>query len=347
MKHHTHTYQLFFLAGACSLALLGSCCVHEFPEQETLSQAHHVRLHLDFQADLPQYQVVKYARTRATDSYDTRYQLRIYRTDETGTYATDEFSTVLDTKDETDNPNHHLDLQLEEGNYYLYAWADYVDENSQDDKFYDTGDFEEIVLQGDRHTGNTDFRDAFRGIDYLTVTAEGAQEHTMTMERPMARYNFITTDVDLFLTRMLQQLEANAEKAGNNGDAATKAPNLNDYRILFRYTAFMPSTFNILADKPIDSRTGVAFEGQIRRLSDTEAELGFDYVFVNGTEATVQVAVEIRNTDGQTVPSAGPIDVPLMRSHLTTVRGPFLTSEATGGVGIDPDFDGEWNYEIR
>ena len=70
-------------------------------------------------------------------------------------------------------------------------------------------------------------------------------------------------------------------------------------------------------------------------------------MFVNGTESTVQVALDVRDAAGEVIASIPPIDVPLTRSRYTTVRGPFLTTEATGGVGIDPGFDGEWNVEIR
>ena len=51
--------------------------------------------------------------------------------------------------------------------------------------------------------------------------------------------------------------------------------------------------------------------------------------------------------ENELLSSTDPIDVPLERSKLTIVRGPFLTTQASGGVGIDPGFDGEWNYEIK
>ena len=35
-----------------------------------------------------------------------------------------------------------------------------------------------------------------------------------------------------------------------------------------------------------------------------------------------------------------------MRGRNTIVRGRFLTSQATGGVGIDPGFNGEYNIEL-
>ena len=58
---------------------------------------------------------------------------------------------------------------------------------------------------------------------------------------------------------------------------------------MFRYQGFMPCSFNMFTNKPADSWTGVAFDSTMQRLSDTEVELGFDYVFVNGGESTVPV----------------------------------------------------------
>ena len=85
----------------------------------------------------------------------------------------------------------------------------------------------------------------------------------------------------------------------------------------------------------------------MHHLSNGEAELGFDYVFVNGSESTMVVSVEIYDGQGNIVSNFKPVDVPLIRSKLTTVKARFLTSDAMGGVSIIPDYDGEHNIEIN
>ena len=75
-------------------------------------------------------------------------------------------------------------------------------------------------------------------------------------------------------------------------------------------------------------------------------ELGFDYVLVNGSEASVQIAVEVYDYDSTLLSSTGTITVPLKRSKLTTLIGEFLTVTTQGGVGIDPSYDGEFNIFI-
>ena len=339
------------IAAACALAIsaLSSCDVHEFPAEEP--ESHSVVLHLDFRTALPLYQTIEYTRSGKASAmpadYDIRYQIRVYKTDNEGEPLSDAYTLITGTKDDVTDLNHSVDIELEKGNYRFLVWADYVDGGTEEDKFYATGDFKEITLAGESHCGNNVFRDAFRGEATATVASgnDAPQEITVVMERPLARYQFITTDLETFITNALKEQEARGGAEKEN--SPTKAVNLDDYRIVFRYTGFMPSAFNAFTDKPIDAVTGVSFTGRITRLSDTEAELGFDYVFVNGTESTVPVAVEVYGTDNRLLSSTGPIDVPLVRSRHTTVRGPFLTAQASGSVGIIPGFDGDWNYEIK
>ena len=67
---------------------------------------------------------------------------------------------------------------------------------------------------------------------------------------------------------------------------------------------------------------------------------------VNGHESSVAVCMEVYDPDGELIGSTSTISVPTMRGRNTIVRGRFLTSQATGGVGIDPGFDGEYNIEL-
>ena len=96
-------------------------------------------------------------------------------------------------------------------------------------------------------------------------------------------------------------------------------------------------------DKPVDSSTGVMFESTLRKLSESEASMGFDYVFVNGKKSAVTVQIGIYDNEGTQLSLTEPIEVPLKRSHHTIMTGMFLMSEASGGVTINPDFDGDHN----
>ena len=110
---------------------------------------------------------------------------------------------------------------------------------------------------------------------------------------------------------------------------------------------YMPNAFNMIADRTTWSDVNVTFESQIIQLSDTEASLGFDYVFANAQDANAVMAVSLYDKNGNQLSRTRDITIPLERGKVTTVIGSFLLEESDGGVSINPDFDGEFNIEIK
>ena len=80
---------------------------------------------------------------------------------------------------------------------------------------------------------------------------------------------------------------------------------IGDFKVLFRYNLFMPCSYNIFTDKPADSWTGMSFTSPMYRLSKTEMLLGYDYIFVNGVETTLNISVEVYDKDNQYVIKEG------------------------------------------
>ena len=339
--------------------LMTSCDVHEFPE---LSSEANFTLHLNFDTEMLLYkQEVARVKSRSANNsagaYDVRHIVSVHRLHPDGNYDRTADTTIVFTCDDVKNLNCSRALKLREGTYSFFVWTDFVDEGSLDDKYYATSDFNEIILKDKKnYTGSCDFRDAFRGMQQATVAVSDDgmttvnNEATVTMRRPLAKFKFISTDYTTFVENMLK---AEAAKKGANAisetgdDAEPRRINPDDYRVVFRYTGFMPCSYNMFTDKPADSWTGISFEGNLKPEGNGEVEMGFDYVFVNGAEAGVSVMVEVYHKDGTLVASSPSIDVPLKRSRLTIVRGSFLTTIAEGGVGIAPDFDGEYNIVIQ
>lgn len=357
------------LLGLALLLSTTGCSVHEFPREEGASR-HPFLLHLDINSfrEMDFYQTIDY-RTRTDDDaadskatpitltdFDLRYTINVYRSD-TRQFTRDADTTIVLTKTPVgDDYNMDVSLMLENSEYKFIAWADFVPRGTSADYFYTTSDFAEIILASrDPHRANTDFRDGFRGeqdatIDFTGAMPDGyAQEATMAMHRPMAKFKFVSTDLDDFITRVIQikmqQQGLSATDVRNDHDMRADI-DLSDYKIVFRYTGFMPCSLNMYTNKPADAWTGISFESQIAKLSETEAELGFDYVFVNGSESKVSVAVEVQDETGNVMARINPIDVPLVRNKLTVVRGAFLTATASGGASIDPGFDGDYNIII-
>ncbi len=356
-----------WLAVATMLATTG-CSVHEFPREDSTPR-HPFLLHLDLTTnmDMGFYQTIDY-KTRAEGAddskatptplgdFDLRYIINVYRSD-TRQFSREADTTIILTKTPVaGNYDEDVSLMLENDEYKFIAWADYVPRGTASDCFYKTNDFTEIIL-ADRtnHIASTDYRDAFRGeqdatVDFAGQPAGYTQRVAMEMVRPMAKFKFVSTDLDDFITRVvqmkLQQMGMSSTDVRNEQDVRANI-DLNEYKIVFRYTGFMPCSINMYTNKPADAWTGVSFESKIEKMSETEAELGFDYVFVNGSESRVSVEVEVRDSDDRVLARINPIDVPVVRNKLTIVRGAFLTATATGGATINPDFDGEYNIVIR
>ena len=105
-------------------------------------------------------------------------------------------------------------------------------------------------------------------------------------------------------------------------------------------------SFNMFTNKPADSWTGVSYESEMRIESLNEMNLGYDYIFVNGNETQLGISVAVYNSAGEEISSTDPILVPIVRSKLTQLRGEFLTSKSSGGVQVQPEFNGEYNIII-
>ncbi len=336
---------------------MASCDVHEFPEIPTETN---FTLYLDFDKEMPLHKEIVHTVRSVNDveMYDVRHILSIHRLSSDGEYDRTADTLIVFTCDDVVNLNCSRELILHEGDYKFFVWTDFVKEGSLNDKFYKTSDFVEIILSDkDLHMGSCDYRDAFRGEQQAMVRVrknemmEVDNTATIVMKRPLAKFKFISTDYDQFLEKALEAEATRLTKEGMGGTKGetdeTRAINPDDYKVIFRYTGFMPCSYNMFTDKPADAWMGVSFESRMKPLEDAEVELGFDYMFVNGNETSVYVMLEVYHKDGELIASSPSINVPLKRSRLTIVRGRFLTSIVEGGVGIAPDFDGEYNIEIK
>lgn len=287
-----------------------------------------------------------------------RYIIRAYPSNDTKTRAQSanqnfikEFVFARDIRDSYDCS---FALCLPPGEYSLMVWSDFV-QSKNDQFFYNVSDFSELKLQLE-DIGSTRYKDAFRGTcdvvlpkdilahDDISVDAE--------MQRPLAKYEFIATDLAKFISN--EQARA-AEKQKNsiegeshaiNSDVSLNSIDFDKYKAVFYYVGYMPCAYSMFSDKPVDSNTGVVFETKLNGLNEAEASVGFDYVLVNGTQSAVTLQIAIFDEDNTRLSLTEPIEVPLKRSRHTIVRGDFLTLKASGGVKVNPDYEGDHNVII-
>ncbi len=342
-----------FLALSLTLCAVCSCSVHEWPDAGTPAA---LRLELRFSEDLPPYLDVDRGTRSGGTAEDrcVRHSLRFYPGLPGGGYAeedTRELRLVL-TGDAGAGLDRTAEVELPEGRWLVRCWTDYAERGSSADLYYGTEDFRSVTVLGEAYEGSTDFRDAFAGSAEADVRRRGSREEPVSalleMRRPLAKFRFIATDLRQLETKVLRERRGSAEgDAPGAPGAAARGFDPSDYEIRFSYASFLPCAFDLAADRPVDSRSGVRFAGEFTPLSEGEALLGFDYVLVNGAESSVQVRVELRErASGELLSLTPPIEVPLLRSRLTTVRGDFLTAGAGGGIGVDPGFGGEFDITL-
>ena len=363
--------------------LLGSCNVHEWPEIE--EERFPFVLNLIFDDDLPLYKEVYYTRQKVDqvaeeNFYDIRYLVNVYKVEDENDVSREIYASYVFSKPYESEHDYQAILSLPEGNYRFRIWSDHVGMGTQSDLFYKTSDFTEIILdESGSHPGNNEMRDAFRGNTYGSVYDPDLYEirngsrpensATATMQRPMGRYEFISTDMDEFLDKVVKNIDSavidalikarseenekdtysNPSEKYWNGltrDEVSEAAGLDKYTVEFSYNAFMPSSYNMYTDRPSDSSTGIKFQGKMS-IGEEGMQMGFDYVLVD-ENTTMNLNMKIYNADGEMVASTAGVEVPIVRSKNTVVKGTFLTANSSGGVFINPDFEGDdYNIEIH
>lgn len=347
--------QHILVCATLCLSLL-SCNVHQWPEAPIPKVD--AKLTLTFDTELPLLAVIDRMNTSSASidpaDYDVRYRINAYPIAENGTVSTKVADSWIFKRAEINVLDLHADIQIAPGKYRLHAWVDYVDNDSEEDKFYSTDEFTAIRLLGNEHFGNNDFRDAFIGSTDIEVIPQfeldmPPVEAHIHLGRPLAKFNFVSTDLEEFISRVL---EARAKEAAANGvvipdeDLIPSSVDLSEFRIVIRYAGFMPCEFNAFSNAPVDSRTNVMFDSKITPISGTEAMLGFDYVFVNGQRSTILISLSVYDKNNTLRSAVQNIEVPVERSKLTTIRGHFMTESAQGGVNLRTEFDGDMNIYI-
>ena len=336
------------------LLTLFSCDVHEWPEPETREP---FILHLNYSTDFPMLEynfstrepeaIDLITRHTVVDHGRMRYHVKAYPKYEGEIMSPRIFSTYEETSTVSGIYDRDISLNLLPGEYRIFVWSDLRESETQD-HFYDLSNFEEIKLTA--HQPNTDFRDCFRGVVDITVTSNVTVKEPdradVRMERPVAKFEFITNDLKEFLAKEAQEAVVRSHQNPedeNDSEEDDNTPKITDYKVKFSYVGFMPSSFSLLIDKPSDSVTGSNFDGVLKQLNENEASMGFDYVYTGTSETSITVQITINDKADNTLSVSDPIKVPLKRSQHTVISGSYLMVESNGGLGINPDYEGDYN----
>lgn len=312
------------------LSLIFVSCVHEYPEDEGIDPTN-VDVRLTLSTKEP-FQLV--SRSNETSGY-MHYIVEIYKDDYEGTPVLRKEATVEKQGDGTSVLN--LELPLHGAHYKVAAWASIVGDKDGNGGIFATSKLSEVTFVGD-YQGNMRDKECYDARFDLDLSKAGWNEQrTVSQEltTPMAGIEIISTDLDVFAQTLIR----------NAGRSILAADWWSDFYLNWSYDLYFPTSYNVYTGMPNKASTQVAFRSDIKQISDKEASLGYDFVFVNGKTSTQSITLALYNKGNTLLNTYGGINANLERGKLTVIKGEYLTRKHSSGTGIDPEFDGELNIE--
>ena len=231
--------------------LMAACTLHEEPELTADGELGvdptevNVEVNLTLDLNLPEQgnEENSSARVSANTDYLHRFIVEAY-------FNRQPVARQVFVENITDRTHLSLpvSMKLHARSYQLVVWKDYVSaETPEEDLHYNTQSLVPVIPNRASHTGNTEYKDVFVGTTSLDLTAYADQwgavvEQDVTLQRPVARYELIATDVDKFLQRI-----ADGEVNGETFTARIK------------YSGYLPVGYNALDNVPKHSEASCFF----------------------------------------------------------------------------------------
>lgn len=344
------------------LLLFTSCVktIHEYPTDPMIQ----LRLSLEINnAALEEFVVVKpggdsgtsyIVRTQGATQKNTRFeepvQLRyivdLYRV----IASRSEFVTrVVRWADPAQPVPEDVILDLQAAEYKVLVWCDYVRESDPEKSwYYNTDDLRNIRYSDIEVKDNND-KDVFSSMldlnfrEYSYSTHDYIFEKHLVLERPKGRYKVIATDCD----------KESLNKMG-----------IYNITTITSYVLWVADGYNVDEQMPnhfAETRSYYSVTSVDNIDNSGELEMGYDFVFVNGKQTNVRLNFEFfkgiltKGADGKYYNEDGSLTtekdkittwtgivVPLKRNMETVVEANFLKrSVGSGGIGIEPGFEGE------
>lgn len=219
-------------------------------------------------------------------------------------------------------------LLVTPGTYNMRLWADYTTDATTDHHYITTNTQDVKILPKEKYMANTDTKDAFVNTQILTV-AKTEQTENITMNRPVAKYRLVATDLEKYETLRKQR----------------NYPPIEELNISIVYESYLPAGYDVWTGTLTDSQMGYGYYSAISENTDTMVTLAKDFVLVNGEESGVQVKLLLKDSTGKVISGVSGITINYRSGYLTTIKGDFLTA-GKGGVDIVTEWEGEYNVEF-
>jgi hypothetical protein len=273
--------------------------------------------------------------TRFTEPVCLRYVIDLYRETSSNSIFVERQVLYADVDDP--NPQAIATFNVDASKYKVLIWCDYVQDDVREAWYYNTDDLKHVLYSDEEVLDNND-KDVFSNMLSVDLTqyyyAEGNYElvYDVNLERPKGRFKCVTTDMDDYL---------------KTADASVE-----EITAVVTYVQYVSAGYNVEEQKPNYFEPTRTFISKTRIDEEGKLELCYDYVFVNGKQTNVKINFGFYRGDvtftesgeiiGDNISTWSGIVVPLKRNMETVVEGRMLTASfGTGGVGINPGFDGE------
>lgn len=228
-------------------------------------------------------------------------------------------------------------MRLNARQYRLLVWCDYVSAETPGENLYYNPESLCPVLPNGNFVGNNDRKDCFRAnveLDLRKYADDWAANVPLDvqLERPVGRYEIVTTDLAAFRTRLAQGLITGTE-----------------FKTRVRYAGYMATGYNVLENVPKNLLSYQFYNVNLRNWDGDAASmrLAFDYILVSPSMEGSQIPLEIEILNENNVQvSRTVVTVPVRQGYNTVVSGRFLTGSDSGGVAVDPGFDGSIDIDL-
>lgn len=272
--------------------------------------------------------------TRFNEPVCLRYVIDLYRVNAShSSFVKREvrYSALTDAKYEAT-----AEFSVDPAKYKVLIWCDYVQDDVREAWYYNTDDLRKIVYSNVVVEDNND-KDVFTNMidadltEYYYLDGDFVVTYDTELMRPKGRFKCITQDMDDFV------------RGGGDID--------NIYSAV-TYTMYVSAGYNVEEQKPNYFEPTRTFISKAELDEDGELELFYDYVFVNGKQTNVKINMLFFNGEpsydengqitGDKISEWSNQVIPLKRNMETVIEGRMLTTSfGTGGIGINPGFDGE------
>lgn len=262
-------------------------------------------------------------------NYDLRYTLEVYDANDDGTgepIYRERLVNYLDKYAPTT-----FDLRLVPNREYKFVvFADFVEQGSKDDLYYDTTDLRNITAKTGAEGWNAmnEVRDAYFVSENVEVSTSLTK--TLTLTRPFGKVRVIATDLDYIAgysapgyVEVTYHTEA-LYKSFNAINGQLNATSLAGNELVYGFEVKKNAPYTEGYDAEAKNQTLFA-----------------DYLFAReGQQMPINFKMAVYESKGGRLIKETDFNtqIPVQRNHLTTIIGDVLTTEANITIVVNDDF---------